>query len=135
MARNGSRLRWSERLYWALVLLWAGSVIAAHGVGLLPQVGDADSWNWIFLGAGLLALGRFTVRAASTQLPDPDASDRGFAVVLTGLGLGGFVAVWIACSAALIAVGGTLLVQALHRNATPAEDPVCCRPEHTPRMP
>jgi hypothetical protein len=124
MRTNSFRIHWTERLYWAIVLLWAGLVVAAQGLDLLPRLGDADIWNWTFLGAGLLALGRFLVRAASRVLPDPDWSDLGFAAVLTVLGLGGFIAFWIACSAALIAVGGTLLVQAVDRPGTPGQGQV-----------
>jgi hypothetical protein len=119
------RLRWSERLYWAIVLLWAGLVTAADGLHVLPGVGRADVWNWIFLGAGLLALGRLVARTVSPARVDPDASDLGFALVLTVLGLGGFLSFWIACSAALVAVGTTLLIQALHSTATAREHPVC----------
>jgi hypothetical protein len=122
---NGHQRRWSERLYWAIVLLWAGLVVAAAGLDLLPAAGRADAWNWIFLGAGSLALGRAVVRAVSPDLRDPDVSDLGFAVVLTVLGLGGFVTFWIACSATLIAVGATLLIQAVRRDGAPEEHPVC----------
>jgi hypothetical protein len=124
MNNQGYQLRWNERLYWAIVLLWAGVVVAADGLGLLPAASRADAWNWIFLGAGLLALGRWGVRALSPGLPDPDVSDLGFALVLTMLGLGGFITFWIACSAVLIAVGATLLIQALRRHHPPEAHPV-----------
>jgi hypothetical protein len=121
---NGYQLRWNERLYWAIVLLWAGVVVAADGLDLLPVAGRSDAWNWIFLGAGLLALGRGVMRALSPGLPDPDVCDLGFALGLTVLGLGGFITFWIACSTVLIAVGATLLIQALRRHSTPQAHPV-----------
>jgi hypothetical protein len=125
MNSNGFQLRWSERLYWAIVLLWAGAVVAADGFDLLPTVGHADAWHWIFLGAGLLAFGRFAVRLLSPVIPDrgPDASDIGFALVVTVLGLGGFLASWIACSVVLVVVGATLLIQALRCHTTPEARP------------
>jgi hypothetical protein len=122
---TGMRLRWSERLYWAIVLLWAGLVVAADGLDVLPGAGRADAWNWIFLGAGLLALGRLVARTLSPAATDPDASDLGFALVLTVLGLGGFLTFWIACSTALVAVGTTLLIQALHSTVAAGKHPAC----------
>lgn len=101
--------RWNDRLHWALILLWAGLVLGLDGLGLLPQAENADVWNWIFLGAGLLALGRLAVRTLSDGLTDPDASDVGLALALTVLGVSGFVTFWIVCSAALIAAGAILL--------------------------
>jgi hypothetical protein len=123
MNSNRYRLRWSERLYWAIVMLWAGAIVAADGLDVLPAPGRTDAWNWIFLGAGVLALGRCAVRLGSPGLPDPDLSDVGFALVLTMLGLGGFITSWIACSTVLVAVGATLLFQALRRHATPEAHP------------
>jgi hypothetical protein len=122
---HGLQLRWSERLYWAIVLLWAGAIVAADGLDLLPAAGKADAWNWIFLGAGALALARFARRALSPSCPDPDASDTGFALILTVLGLGGFITFWIASSTVLVAIGATLLVQALRRHTGPETHPVC----------
>jgi hypothetical protein len=125
----GLRPRWSERLYWAIVLLWAGLAIAADGLDALPTLGHADVWNWIFLGAGLLALGRIILQAVSPTATDgPTApghavSDLGYAVVVTVLGLGGFFSFWIVCSLALVAVGTMLLIQSLHRSGTPAQHP------------
>lgn len=110
--------RWNDRLYWAIVLLWAGLVVGSDGLGLLPQVGQADVWNWIFLGAGLLALGRLAVRTLSARLANPDTSSVGFALALTVLGLGGFVNFWIVCSAALVVAGAILLARAGHANSS-----------------
>ena len=36
-----------ETLWWAGALIWAGLVFGADSLGLLPQIGQADAWNWV----------------------------------------------------------------------------------------
>jgi hypothetical protein len=42
-----------ETLYWAGALIWAGLMFGAESLGILPQVGQADAWTWVFVGVGL----------------------------------------------------------------------------------
>ena len=46
----------AERFWWAGALIWAGLVFWADSQDLLPQIGGADAWSWVFLGAGLYGL-------------------------------------------------------------------------------
>jgi hypothetical protein len=57
----------AEGLWWAGALIWAGLVFGAESLELLAQVGSADAWSWVFLGAGLYGLvsDLYYVRAAS----------------------------------------------------------------------
>jgi hypothetical protein len=53
--------RWEERrgfetLWWAGTLIWTGLVFGAASLDWLPQIGHADAWTWVFLGAGLYGL-------------------------------------------------------------------------------
>lgn len=58
-----------------LLLIWAALVVGADGLGLLPQIGVADAWNWIFLSAGTLATIGCVRRLLSHPRQDPDRSD------------------------------------------------------------
>ena len=46
--------------FWGGVLILAGLVFGGGSMDLLPQIGDADAWGWVFLGAGLLSLSLIT---------------------------------------------------------------------------
>lgn len=46
----------AEGLWWAVALIWAGLVFWADSLSLLPQIGGADAWSWVFLGAGMYGL-------------------------------------------------------------------------------
>lgn len=99
-----------QHLFWALVLIWAALVIGADGLGLLPRLGEADVWNWIFLGAGVLATAGCVRRLLSRESQDPDLSDWAVAGVLLVLGLGGFVSAWLVTAVVLLALGLLVLV-------------------------
>jgi len=94
-----------EAIYWALVFLWAGLIFGADSLGMLPQVGGATAWSWVFAGAGLLALLGNLVRTSSPDWPNPSTWDYIWAAVLLIFGLGGFVNVDIAFPIILIVVG------------------------------
>jgi hypothetical protein len=94
-----------ETLYWAVVFLWAGLVFELDSLGVLPQVGGAIAWSWVFAGAGLLALLGNIVRISSVDWPNPTTWDYIWAAVLLIVGLGAFVNVDIAFPIILIVVG------------------------------
>jgi hypothetical protein len=104
-----------EGLWWALVLIWAGLVFGADSLGLVPQIGDADAWSWIFFGAGMLGvLGAF-YRFITPNLPDPTTWDwvwGGFCLII---GLGGFTTLNISWPLILILIGGAILVNVFWR--------------------
>jgi hypothetical protein len=106
----GSTTRRAQHLFWALLLIWAALVVGADGLGLLPQIGAADAWNWIFLGAGTLATIGCVRRLLSHPRQDPDLSDFAFAGFLVVLGLGGFVSAWLVTSVVLLVLGLLVLV-------------------------
>ena len=54
-----------EGIYWAAVFLWAGLVFGGDSLGMLPQIGGATAWSWVFAGAGLLALVGDIIRVSS----------------------------------------------------------------------
>ena len=102
--------RGTQHLAWALLLIWAALVVGADGLGLLPQVGVADAWNWIFLGAGILATIGCARRLLAHPREDPDLSDYAFAGFLVVIGLGGFVSAWMVTSVVLLVLGLLVLV-------------------------
>jgi hypothetical protein len=97
-------------LWWAVVLIWAGLVFGADGMGLLPQIGDADAWSWIFLGAGTLGMLGALYRLISPSVADPTTWDWVWASFCLIIGLGGFTTLDIAWPLVLILAGGMILV-------------------------
>jgi hypothetical protein len=104
-----------EGLWWAVVLIWAGLVFGADSMGLVPQIGDADAWSWIFLGAGMFGILGALYRVTSPDAPNPSTWDWVWASFCLIIGLGGFTTVNIAWPLILILVGGVLLVSVLWR--------------------
>lgn len=104
-----------EGLWWAVVLIWAGLIFGAESMGLMPQIGDADAWSWIFLGAGVFSLLGSLYRLVSMDVPNPTTWDWVWGAFCLIIGLGGFTTINIAWSLILILVGGVMLVSALWR--------------------
>ena len=79
-----------EGLWWAVVFIWAGLVFGADSMGLLPQIGDADAWSWVFLGAGTLGIFGSLYRLTSADIPNPTTWDWIWGSFCLIIGLGGF---------------------------------------------
>ncbi|MGW8144796.1 MAG: hypothetical protein ACWGN2_10400 [Anaerolineales bacterium] len=104
-----------EGLWWAVVLIWAGLVFGADSMGLLPQIGDADAWSWVFLGAGVFGILGNLYRVSSPDVPNPFSWDWVWSSFCLIIGLGGFTPLNIAWPLILILVGGVILVSVLLR--------------------
>jgi len=104
-----------EGLWWAVVLIWAGLIFGADSMGLLPQIGDADAWSWIFLGAGVFGVLGALYRVLSPNALNPSTWDWIWGSFCLIIGLGGFTTVKIAWPLILILVGMIVLVSALWR--------------------
>jgi hypothetical protein len=102
-----------EALYWAAVLIWAGLVFGAEKLGVLPQVGGMDAWNWVFFGAGLFALVGCIRRAASPDRTHPTTWDYAWAGILIILGLSGLTTLEIGFPMILLLIGMALLATTL----------------------
>ena len=102
-----------DAYYWGGVLLWAGLVFGADSFGILPQIGSADAWSWVFLGAGLYSLAGNTFRFVSDSQANPTTGDWLWGAVFTILGLGGFTTLAISWPLILILVGVVILGNAI----------------------
>jgi hypothetical protein len=100
------------------VMIWAGLVFGAESLGLLPQIGRADAWSWVFFGAGLLALIGIARRALSPDRADPGVWDYIWAAVLLIIGLSGLTTLEIGGPLILVLIGLGLLGTALLRPST-----------------
>jgi hypothetical protein len=100
-------------LWWAVVLIWTGLVFAVEGLGLVPQIGNATAWSWIFLGAGIIGILGCFFRLALSGVPKPTAWDWVWAAVCVIIGLDGFVTLNIFWPFILIGIGGLILVNGL----------------------
>jgi len=108
-------VRHLEAFYWGGVILWAGLVFGADSLGYLPQIGGADAWSWIFLGAGLYALLLALVRVTSPDYLNPTTWDYVWAGIFLILGLGGFFSIEIAWPLILVLVGVAILAKTFLR--------------------
>lgn len=101
----------AESLYWAGVLIWAGLVFGANSLGYLPQIGSADVWSWVFIGAGLYGT---LLNLYSSSLPDSvtttwDYIWSGFWLVIGLSGLFAFDMFW---PLVLVLIGLSVLIKA-----------------------
>ena len=100
----------AESLYWAGVLIWAGLVFAASNLGFIPEIGSADTWSWVFIGAGLY--GTF-LNLYSSSLPDSVTTSWDF--IWSGfwllLGLAGLFAIDVFWPAVLILIGASAVLK------------------------
>jgi hypothetical protein len=102
-----------ETLYWAGVLIWAGLVFGASSLGSLPQIGSADAWSWVFLGAGLYGTTLNIYYASSPDTMNPLPSDYIWSGFWLLVGLSGFLVANIFWPIALLVVGAVVLINAL----------------------
>jgi hypothetical protein len=102
-----------EGLWWAVVLIWAGLVFAADQMELVPQIADATTWSWIFLGAGVLGIVGSFYRLTASDVPNPTTWDWVWGGICLIIGLDGFVTLTIFWPLILILVGGLSLINAL----------------------
>jgi len=104
-----------DAVYWAGVLIWAGIVLGAEKLGYLPQIGRADAWTWIFLGAGLYSLAGSIYRYASKNFTNPSTFDYIWGGILLIIGLNGLTPIKIAWPLILIFIGIVLLIGTLKK--------------------
>jgi hypothetical protein len=104
-----------DAVYWAGVLIWAGLVFGAEKLGYLPEVGHADAWTWVFLGAGLYSLLGTLYRYASDNFTNPSAFDYIWGGILLIIGINGLTPTKIAWPLILVFVGVVLLIGTLKK--------------------
>jgi hypothetical protein len=104
-----------DAYFWGGVLLWAGLVFGAEAMGMLPKIGNASSWSWIFLGAGALSIALNLVSLASETLANPTTWDWIWGVLFVLIGVGGFTTIDISWPIIIIVIGVALLVRAFFR--------------------
>lgn len=100
----------ASSMWWAVAMIWAGLVFGAESLGMLPQIGGADAWSWVFLGAGALGLLSNLYYIASESVR-PTTWDWIWAGGLTILGLFGFTSSDLAWPLILILAGGAILAR------------------------
>jgi hypothetical protein len=102
-----------EGLWWAVVLIWAGLLFGADSMGLVPQIGDASTWSWIFFGAGMIGILGSFLRLTLSSVANPTAWDWVWGSICVIIGLDGFVTLNIFWPLILILVGGIILINGL----------------------
>jgi hypothetical protein len=102
-----------ETLYWAGVLIWAGLVFLANSLEILPQIGEADPWSWVFFGAGLYGTLGNLYRLASPNWSSPTTWDYIWSGFWLIVGLGGVTNVDLFWPLVLVLVGVVALANTL----------------------
>jgi hypothetical protein len=108
--------RHGDAVFWAVVLIWAGLIFGADSLRVLPQIGQMDAWNWVLLGAGVVALVSCVYRATSPVHTQPKTSDYIWTGILIIVGLSGLTTVEIGFPLILLLVGVGMLVTNLLRS-------------------
>jgi hypothetical protein len=100
-----------EGLYWAGALIWAGLVFGADSLGVLPQIGQADAWTWLFVGVGLYGT---LINIYGTVSPDLDITTSGdylWSGFWLLIGLSGFFVVDLFWPVVLILIGVAIVAK------------------------
>jgi len=106
-----------ESFWWAAVIIWSGLIFLAEFLEILPEIGEAGAWSWIFLGAGLFGFAGAAIRGYSTEMPNATGWDIFWSAVFFIIGSTGFFGGGIAFPVALVVVGIVILVNVLfHRD-------------------
>ena len=117
MIEQKKEKKYLDAIFWGGALLWAGLVFGAETLGYLPQIGAANAWSWVFVGAGVYGLLMNIVRLASQSLSNPAAWDWIWVVIFVIIGAAGFFAINVPWWLFLIIIGVVILFGALfHRD-------------------
>ena len=107
--------KFPDAIFWGGVMLWAGLIFGAEYFGLLPQIGEASAWSWIFLGAGLYGLLLNVFRLATDTYRNAATWDWIWATIFIIVGAAGFLAINVPWWLILILIGVVILGSALIR--------------------
>ena len=113
MMREKAERKRLEGFWWAAVLIWAGLLLVADYLGVLPQIREENVWSWIFLGAGIFGLLGALIRVISAELPNPTGWDYFWSALFLVIGASGFIGGGIAFPIVLIVIGLAILVNVL----------------------
>jgi hypothetical protein len=104
-----------DTYYWAAALIWAGLVFGADALGILPQIGGATAWTWIFVVGGIVGLLMCLFSFNSPDYATPTTWDWIWSGLLLLLGLGTLTDFNIPWWLVLVVIGVVILVGALRR--------------------
>ena len=103
--------------FWGGVLVLAGLVFVGESMEMLPEIANATTWSWIFLGAGVLSLVLNLISYSSESYENPTGWDWFWGGLFFVIGIGGFTTVNISWPVIILLVGlGTLAKAILRRD-------------------
>jgi hypothetical protein len=105
-----------ESYWWAAVLIWSGLILVAELLGVLPEIGTANAWSWIFLGAGVFGLIGALIRVVNPDLPKPTGWDYFWSILFLIIGAVGFFGGGVAFPIVLVVVGLAILANMFFHN-------------------
>jgi hypothetical protein len=107
------KLQSLDIFFWAGSLIWAGLVFGAENLGILPQIGQANSWSWVFLGAGVFGIVLNFLSKSLSNISNPTTWDWGWAILFLLIGLGAFFTFNVPGWLFLIVIGVLILISAM----------------------
>lgn len=110
-----SEKKYLDAIFWGGSLLWAGLVFGLDSFDYLPQIGQASSWSWVFLGVGVYGLLLNTIRFFMPNLSNASSWDWVWGFVILVIGAAGFLSIDVPWWLFLILIGVVILVNALFR--------------------
>jgi hypothetical protein len=113
MMESKEEKKYLDAIFWGGSLLWAGLVFGLDTFGYLPQIGDASSWSWVFLGMGAYGLLLNVIRLVSESLSNANSWDWVWAIIFLLIGAAGFISVSVPWWLFLILIGAVIIGSAL----------------------
>ncbi len=105
-------------IIWALILIWAGTVLLADNLQVLARFGDLSPWGLILAGAGVLVLLEVILRLLVPAYRRPVGGTFIFAALLLGGGLQILTGQAIIWALVLIAIGVGILLRGVFGRKT-----------------
>jgi hypothetical protein len=115
--REAERKRF-DGIFWGGVILLAGVILIADNLGVLPQIGQAGFWSWLFLAMGVYALVLGAIRLTSANFPNPTTDEYVWTAIFLLIGLSGFIGFSLAWPVALVLIGVAILSKAVFAGRT-----------------
>ncbi len=105
---------------WALILIWAGLVMIAANIGLLPSLTflgaqGVSTWSVILIGAAAIVFLEVLFRLAVPSYRQPVGGSIFFACILLAIGLGNVIGWELVWPLILIGIGLSVLLRGLGR--------------------
>ncbi len=96
---------------WAFFLIWIGLVLLAQNLDLLDSIDPLETWDLIFIGAGVIVLVQVLIRLLVPAYRRSVMGSLIFAIILLAIGLGDLATWQLIWPTVIIVIGLMLLLR------------------------